>query len=116
MKVSNGLDVLLIYVDGHCWYIDVEHVYSTKVSQQEVIVYIEIMVIMWFWIMCTIILISDGFDVAWVFIVIGFLSTTLHIIPHTQVVKTCYKLQIATNKQCGRWNIHIKPFIDHELM
>jgi hypothetical protein len=50
--------------------------------------------------------VSNGFDVAWVFIVDGFLSSKLHIVPRTRVVKTCYKLQITTNKQCERWNIH----------
>jgi hypothetical protein len=39
-----------------------------------------------------IISVSDGFDVAWVVIIVGFLSTSLHVVPHTQVVKTCYKL------------------------
>jgi hypothetical protein len=56
--------------------------------------------------------------VAWVFIDVGFLSTNLHGVPCTQVVKTCYKLQIITNKQCERWNVHSykKTSCDHELV
>jgi hypothetical protein len=42
--------------------------------------------------------VSDGFDAVWVFIAARFLSTKLHIVTHTQVVYTCYKLQTTTNK------------------
>jgi len=49
--------------------------------------------------------------VAWVFINVGFLSIKLHAVSCTQVVKTCYKLQIITNKQCERWNIHTKNIL-----
>jgi hypothetical protein len=39
-------------------------------------------------------LVSDDFEVNWMCIAIRFLSTKLHVVPYTQVVKTCYMLQL----------------------